>query len=79
MSKRTNIIFIAEVHDKPPKKNYITNKTTVYNFDDTWSFDKRDLGGYGSQSSRGHRYVLIVVDNFSKAGGTAPSEKNLKQ
>ena len=74
MSKRAISSFIAEVPAKPPKKNYITNKANVYQIDDTWSLDILDLGCYGPQKSRGYRYVLVLIDNFSKSGRTSPSE-----
>ena len=35
--------FINEIYSKPPKKNYVTNKTDVYHIDHTWSLDKVNL------------------------------------
>ena len=38
MVKQTLITtFIDEIYMKPPKKNYLTNKTIVKHIDDTWS------------------------------------------
>ena len=65
-------IFINEIYSKPPKKNYITNKTDVYHVDDIWSLDILDLKDYGSKNNRGYRYVLVTIDNFSKFGWTIP-------
>ena len=31
-----------------------------------------DLKDYGSETIRGYRYVLVVIDNFSKLGWTVP-------
>ena len=34
MTQKNNKIVINEIYSKPPKKNYITNKTEVYLIDD---------------------------------------------
>ena len=60
------------MYSKPPKKNYDTNKTDVYYIDDIWSLDILDLKDYGRENNRNHRYVLVVIDNFSKFGWTVP-------
>ena len=72
MTQKNIKIFINEIYSKPPKKNYITNKTDVYHIDDIWSLDKLDLKDYGPENNRGYRYVLVVLDNFSKYGWTVP-------
>ena len=51
---------------------YATNKTNVYYIDDIWSLDILDLKDYGLENNRGCRYVLVVIDNFSKFGWTVP-------
>ena len=38
-----NKIFIDEIYSKPPKKNYLTNKTITKFIDDTWSSDLLDM------------------------------------
>ena len=65
-------IFINEIYSKGPKKNYATNKTDVYFIDDIWSLDILDLKDYGLEINRGYRYVLVIIDNFSKYGWTVP-------
>ena len=65
-------IFINEIYSKGPKKNYATNKTDVYSIDDIWSLDILDLKDYGPENNRGYRYVLVIIDNFSKFGWTIP-------
>ena len=60
------------MYSKPPKKNYVTNKTDVYHIDDIWSLDILDLKDYGPGNNRGYRYVLVIIDNFSKFGWTIP-------
>ena len=72
MTQKNIKIFINEIYSKPPKKNYATNKTDVYHIDDIWSLDILDLKDYGSENNRGYRYVLVIIDNFSKYGWTVP-------
>ena len=72
MTQKNNKMFINEIYSKPPKRNYITNKTDVYYIDDIWSLDILDLKDYGPENNRGYRYVLVVIDNFSKYGWTIP-------
>ena len=72
MTQKNIKIFINEIYSKPPKKNYATNKTNVYHIDDIWSLDILDLKDYGSENNRGYRYVLVIIDNFSKYGWTVP-------
>ena len=72
MSQKNIKLFINEIYSKPPKKNYVTNKTDVYHIDDIWSLDILDLKDYGPKNNRGYRYVLVTIDNFSKFGWTIP-------
>ena len=72
MTQKNNKTFINEIYSKPPKKNYITNKTDVYHIDHIWSLDILDLKDYGIENNRGYRYVLVNIDNFSKYGWTIP-------
>ena len=72
MTQKNIKIFINEIYSKPPKKNFNTNKTNVYQIDDIWSLDILDLKDYGPENNRGYRYVLVVIDNFSKFGWTVP-------
>ena len=72
MSQKNFKIFINEIYSKPPKKYYLPNKTDVYHIDDTWSLDILDLKDYGPENNRGYRYVLVIIDNFSKFRWTIP-------
>ena len=72
MTQKTLKIFIKEIYSKGPKRNYITNKTDVYHIDDIWSLDFLDLKDYGPENNRGYRYVLVIIDNFSKFGWRVP-------
>ena len=72
MAQKTTKIFINENYSKPPKRNYQTNQTDVYHIDVIWSLDILDLKDYGPENNRGYRYVLSIIDNFSKFGWTVP-------
>ena len=72
MTQKNIKIFINEKYSKPPKKFYATNKTDVYHIDDIWSLDILDIKDYGPKNNRGYRYVLVIIDNFSKFGWTIP-------
>ena len=72
MTQKNIKIFINEIYSKPPKRNYATNKTDVYFIDDIWSLDILDLKDYGPENNRGYRYILVIIDNFSKFGWTIP-------
>ena len=63
----------------PPKKNYLTNKTIVKHIDDTWSLDLLDMIDYGTKNNNGFRYILVVIDNFSKFGWTIPLKNKSSQ
>ena len=72
MTQKNIKIFINEIYSKPPKKYYPTIKTDIYYIDDIWSLDILDLKDYGPKNNRGYRYVLVIIDNFSKFGWTIP-------
>ena len=79
MTQKNIKIFINEIYSKPPKKNYPSNNTDVYHIDDTWSLDILDLKDYGPENNRGYRYVLVIIDNFSKFGWTVPLKNKKPQ
>ena len=79
MKKDLTKIFISEIYSKPPKKNYLTNKTIIKSIDDTWSSDLLDMNDYGFKNNKGYRYILVVVDNFSKYGWTIPLKNKYGQ
>ena len=72
MSQKNIKVFINEIYSRGPRKYYPTNKTDVYHIDDIWSLDNLDLKDYGPENNRGYRYVLVIIDNFSKYGWTIP-------
>ena len=76
MTQKNIKLFLNEIYSKPPKMNYDTKKTDVYHIDDIWSLDISDLKDYGPENNRGYRYVLVIMDNFSKYGWTFPIKKS---
>ena len=80
MTKRGLIkIFFDENYSRPPNKNYETNKTMIKSVDDTWSSDLLDMNDYGPKNNKGYRYILLVIDNFSKFGWTIPLKNKFSQ
>ena len=75
MTQKTIKIFIDEIYPKPPRKNYAVNKTNVYHINNVWSCDILDPKEYGSETNRGYRYALVVIDNFSKFRRTVHLKK----
>ena len=70
MTQRAFCKYIAQIFSKAPKKKNISNNTDDYLIDDTWSLDISDLFGYGPEKITGYRYVLNMIDNFSKFAWT---------
>ena len=79
MTQKNIKIFINEIYSKGPKKYYPTNKTDVYYIDEIWSLDILDLKDYGPENNKGYRYVLVVIDIFSKFGWTIPLKNKSAQ
>ena len=66
MTQKSIKNFLSEIYSKPPTKNYATNETYVFYIDNIWSLDILDLKDNGIENNRGDRYVLVVIDKFSK-------------
>ena len=79
MTQKAIKVFIHEIYSKRPKKNLSTNKTNVHHIGDIWSLDIIDLKVYGPENNRNYRYVLVVIDSFSKFGWTVLIKQMLKQ
>ena len=58
-------IFIHEIHSKPPKKIYQTNKITYNLIDGSWSIDL-DFSNYKLSNNKGFRYIFVKIDILSK-------------
>ena len=68
MTQISTNVFKNEIYSKHPKKNFVTNKTEVFHIDDIWSLKRLDLNDHVHENNRGNRYVIVVIDNFSKFG-----------
>ena len=79
MKKDLTKIFIDEIYSSPPKNKYPTNKTKIESIDDTWSSDLLDMNDYGIKNNKGYRYILVVIDSFSKFGWTIPLKNKYAQ
>ena len=71
MTQKTIKFSIDEIYSKPPKK-LCHKKTDVYHIDEIWSLNILDLKTYGPENNRKDRYVLVVINNFSKYASTMP-------
>ena len=72
-------IFINEIYSNPPLRIYPTNKTIIKSIDDTWSSDLLDMNDYGIKNNKGYRYILVVINKFSKFGWTIPLQNKYAQ
>ena len=72
-------IFIDEIYSSPPKKNYPTNKIVYNHIDEIWSIDLADFLDYKTSNNEGFRYILIIIDNFSKYLWAIPRKNKYSQ
>lgn len=56
---------------KPIKHNFKRRRVFVYNIDDIWSADLKDMQSVSKQNN-GFKYLLTVIDLFSKYAYTIP-------
>ena len=59
-------IFVDEIYNKPPIKNYPTNKIVYNHIDEIWSIDVADMIDYKISNNEGYRFIFIIIDNYSK-------------
>ena len=71
--------FIDEYFSEPPKKNYETNNIICNHIDETWSIDLADMIDYKTSNSKGFRYLLIIIDNFSEYLWAIPLKNKYNQ
>ena len=72
-------IFIDEIYSKPSLKNYPTNKITYNYIDEIWLIDLADFSDYKTSNNKGHRYIFIIIDNFSKYLWAIPLKNKYSQ
>jgi transposase InsO family protein len=61
----------AEELLKPIRHNFKRRRVFVYNIDDIWSADLKDMQSVSKQNN-GFKYILTVIDLFSKHAYTIP-------
>ena len=79
MKRNLTKIFIDEIYSKPPRKNYPTNKIVYNRTDEIWSIDLADMIDYKISNNKGFRYILIIIDNFSKVLWAIPLKNKYSQ
>ena len=79
MKKDLTKIFIDEIHSKPPRKNFPTNKIIYNHIDEIWSIDLVDFSDYKTSNNKGFRYIFIIIDNFSKYLWAIPLKNKYSQ
>ena len=80
MSKNVLIkIFIDEIYSKTPVINYPTNKIIYNHTDEIWSIDLAHLSDYITSNNKGHRYIFVIIDIFSKYMWVFPLKNNYSQ
>ena len=78
MKKDITQLFKDEIYTTPPRKYYPTYKIVYNHFDEISSFDLLDINDYKTSNNRGYRYILVVIDKFSKYGWTVPLKKKMR-
>ena len=67
MTKKDQVeIFIIELYSNPQKKGYETKTTIVEWMNETWFSDLMNMNDYKPANNCGYRYILVVIDKFSK-------------
>ncbi|KAJ8910226.1 hypothetical protein NQ315_015918 [Exocentrus adspersus] len=56
---------VAEELHKSARKNFKRRRTIIIGFGDLWQIDLAEMQPY-AKSNRGHRYILVVIDCYSK-------------
>lgn len=66
----TKRILVQELH-KQARKNFKRRRVVMKGIDDLWQADLVEMGNY-STSNEDYRYILTVIDTFSKFAWVAP-------
>lgn len=61
---------VRELH-KPARRNFPRRRTIIKGFDDLWQADLAEFIPY-ARDNRGHKYILVVIDCYSKYVFTRP-------
>ena len=72
-------MYEDEIYSTPPRKNYPTNKIIYNHIDQIWSIDLADMIDYKISNNKNYRYILIIIDNFSKYLWAIPLKNKYSQ
>lgn len=76
-SKEENWQETAEELHKPIKRNFTRRRVIVYHIDEIWCSDLVEMQQF-SKWNKGYRYLLMVLDVFSKYGRIVPLKDKKK-
>lgn len=62
--------IIEELH-KPARRNFQRRRTVIKGFGDLWQIDLAEMQSF-ARENKGNRYILVVIDCFSKYSWTRP-------
>ena len=62
---------LADELHKPMKRKFQTRRVIVNHVDEIWAADLVDMQQF-SRWNKGHKYLLMVIDVFSKYGWIVP-------
>ena len=80
MTKRNIInIFIDEIWSKRPMRKYPTYKIFYNHIDGLWSFDLAAMLDYKISNNEAFRFILAIIDNFSKCTWCIPLKNKKKK
>ena len=81
MKRNLTKIFFDEIIPKPPGKQYSTNNLAYNHIDETWSIDIADMIGLiiGCETKKRFRFIIIIIDIFSKCLWAIPVKKKNTQ
>ncbi|XP_023312196.1 uncharacterized protein LOC111692419 [Anoplophora glabripennis] len=65
--------IVNELH-KPARKNFRRRRTIIKGFADLWQIDLAEMQDFANKN-KGHRYILIVIDCYSKYVWAKPLKK----
>lgn len=68
--------LVEELH-KPARRNYPRRSFLIKDIDETWQADLVEMIPYAKQN-KGFKYLLTVIDVFSKYAWTVPVKQNWK-
>ena len=62
---------LADELHKPVRRNFRKRRVFAHNIDEVWSADLVDMQSF-AKSNQGYRFILMIVDVFSKYGWAIP-------